>query len=104
MILKKHLENYELVKMKAEFFFSHTHTQLCMYLRTLPHEQDVTLGHFSADFYRFEFKIFLLLEKLPYQGYSLPYYLLDLKCKKQTFPTDFWSCPTLVFLKYWYPI
>ena len=33
-----------------------------MYLQALPHEQDVTQGHFLVDFNRFECRVFLLLE------------------------------------------
>ena len=38
-----------------------------MYLPTCPHEQDVTQGQFfCAEFNRFEFKVFLLQDRLPY--------------------------------------
>ena len=33
---------------------------------TLLHKQYETIGQFEAEFYRFEFRVFLLLDRLPY--------------------------------------
>ena len=37
-----------------------------IYLPLPPHEQDVTVGEFQVEFNRFEFRVFLLLDRLPY--------------------------------------
>ena len=39
-----------------------------MHLPIALHKQDAAQGQFYAEFYRFEFSIFHLLSKLPYQN------------------------------------
>ena len=45
------------------------------------HKQDAAQGNFQAEYNWFEFRVFLLLDQLPYKGkeLSLPYYLLIAK-------------------------
>ena len=46
------------------------YTYILMYLPTPPHELDLTEGqYFKVDFNKFGFRIFLLLERLLYQGF-----------------------------------
>ena len=52
--------------------YTHTHTHIYIYIHpTQPHEQDVTQGHFLAEFSRSEFKAFLFLGRLLHQGYRI---------------------------------
>ena len=42
-------------------------TKIYKYLSNPPHEQDTIQGHFKAEFNRYEFRVFLLVDLLPYQ-------------------------------------
>ena len=43
-----------------------------IYILTPPDKLDATQGQsFKANFYRFKFRVFFLLEQLPYQGYKV---------------------------------
>ena len=65
-----------LLFLRLQTWFIHSFIFIYSYLPTPPLGQDMTQGQFLAEFNRFEFRVFLLLDLLPHQGWRTQSVLL----------------------------